>query len=444
MKTEIQVDKSNVCETKKSSTPDIYRKSRFYYILEAAVEYFIAILVGTTYLAKLTTSIGISDGVTGILTSFISLGFGFQIFALFIAHKKPIKKTVTIMHLINQLCFTFLYVVPIFDIPTSAKTAIFIILLLAGEIIQNIIFSPKYTWMMGLVDDDKRGTFTAKKEIVSLLSGMIVSLIMGAVIDGFEAKGKLKVAFILCGATMLALTAIHTALLILTKEKEIEAPEHISVKLQLKEAVSDKNLLKLIPLFVLWNMAIYSTTPFYGTYQLKELGFSMTLIAVLAVVNALSRSVFSIPLGKFADKYSFLNMLNICFGIMIIAYVMNIFAGKAFFIIYGILYAVAMAGINSGSVNLIYDYTPHTRRTAALAIKNTVAGFAGFFSTLAVKPLVDHIQKRGNKFLGFEHIYAQQVLSFIGMILVILIIIYLNVVIRRLEKPFDMLKTDDA
>ena len=53
---------------------DEYRSSRFYYILEAAFEYFVAIMVGTTYLAKLTTSIGISDGVTAVLTSIISLG----------------------------------------------------------------------------------------------------------------------------------------------------------------------------------------------------------------------------------------------------------------------------------------------------------------------------------------------------------------------------------
>ena len=40
---------------------DIYRKSRFFYILEAAFEYFIAILVGGAYIAKVTQELGLSD-----------------------------------------------------------------------------------------------------------------------------------------------------------------------------------------------------------------------------------------------------------------------------------------------------------------------------------------------------------------------------------------------
>ncbi len=421
---------------------DIYAKSRVGYVIEAAVEYFIAILIGTTFLAKLTTSIGIPDGVTGVLTSFVSLGFGFQIFALFIAHKRPIKRIVTVMHLVNQLCFTFLYVVPLFDVSREVKTVIFVALLLVGEILQNIAFSPKYTWMMGLVDEHKRGSFTAKKEIVSLLSGMVVSFVMGSVIDNFEAKGELNTAFVLSAITLFALTAIHTSLLIFIKEKPVKV-ERSSVKLQLKQAVTDKNLLALIPLFVFWNMAVYSTTPFYGTYQIKELGFSMTFIAVLSLMYSVVRSVFSIPLGKFADKYSFVNMLSICFGLQLVAYVMNIFFGPAFYIIYYMLNAIAMAGINSGTVNLIYDYTPYTRRTGALAIKNTIAGFAGFFTTLATAPLVDYIQSSGNSFLFIEHVYAQQVVSFIGVIMVVICLVYLNIVIRRLHKPDELLRTDD-
>ncbi len=405
-----------------------------FYILEAAVEYFISILVGTTYLAKLTTSVGISDGVTGVLTAFVSLGSGFQIFALFIAHRRPIKRFVTVMHLINELCFTFLYVVPLFDISTTAKTVIFVILLLSGNIINNIILSPKFTWMMGLVDDGCRGSFTAKKEIVSLLSGVVVSLVMGNLIDRFESAGKLSTAFILTAIALLALTVIHSALLLSTKEKE-EQVEKAPIVLRLKEAVTDKNLLKLIPLFVLWNMITYATTPFYGTYQLKELGFSMTLVAVLSVVYALVRSVFSVPLGKFADRYSFVNMLNICYSIMIVAYLLNSLGGGKAYTAYYILYAVAMAGINSGTINLIYDYTPPARRTGALAIKNTVAGFVGFFTTLAVKPLVDHIQKSGNSFLFIKDIYAQQVLSFMAMIMTVVLVAYLNLVVRRIERP---------
>ena len=50
---------------------DIYKTSRNLYIVEAALEYFIAIIVGGAFLAKVSTSLGISDSLTGIISSFV-------------------------------------------------------------------------------------------------------------------------------------------------------------------------------------------------------------------------------------------------------------------------------------------------------------------------------------------------------------------------------------
>ena len=58
---------------------DIYQKSRVLYIISAALEYFISILTGTAYLAKIAGSIGISDSMIGVLSSFVALGCAFQI-----------------------------------------------------------------------------------------------------------------------------------------------------------------------------------------------------------------------------------------------------------------------------------------------------------------------------------------------------------------------------
>ena len=70
-----------ICEKK-----DEYKLTRFLYILEAAFEYFIAILVGGAYLATVTSALGVSDSLTGILTAFVSLGQGFQMIAIFLAY----------------------------------------------------------------------------------------------------------------------------------------------------------------------------------------------------------------------------------------------------------------------------------------------------------------------------------------------------------------------
>lgn len=174
---------------------DEYGFSRLLYILEAALEYFITTAVGGVYLAKLTAYIGFSDSLTGILSAFVSLGCGFQIIAIFLAHKKPVKRWVTVLHIVSQSLFVLLYIVPLFGISAAAKAVLFVLLLLSAYIIHNIINAPKTTWYMSLVKDEKRGVFTANKEIVSLLGGVFFSWALGAMMDGFERRENMRDAF---------------------------------------------------------------------------------------------------------------------------------------------------------------------------------------------------------------------------------------------------------
>ncbi len=416
---------------------DIYKTSRFLYILEATFEYFISLLVTGAYLAKVTSAIGMSDTLTGILTSFVSLGFGFQVIAIFLANKRPVKRWVTILHSLNQLFFATIYLVPFIKLTQAQKAVIFIVFLLLGHIINNMVNSPKIDWFMSLVDDKKRGSFTASKEMVSLIGGMVFSFAMGTVIDRFEAVGDLNGAFIVCGISVLVLMLMHSATLIFSKEKVSEEQKKIPIKQLLSELIKDKNLFKVILISVLWNVVNYSATPFYGSYQIKELGFSMTFVSILSALYAIVRSIFSKPMGKFADKYSFAKMLNICFIIMFVGFAVNVFTvpknGKVLYTIYEVLYAIAMAGINSATINLIYDYVDKEKRIGALALNSTFAGFAGFFTTLIVSPLVSYIQNNGNVFLGLN-VYAQQVLSVIAVIGLVGLIVYLNTVVKKIKK----------
>lgn len=415
---------------------DIYKTSRFLYIIEAALEYFISLLVSGAYLAKLTTAIDVSDTITGILSAFVSLGCGFQIVAIFLANKRPVKRWVTILHSLNQLFFALIYLVPFIPLTRIQKTIIFVFFLLLGHIVNNVVNAPKINWYMALVDDRKRGSFTASKEMVSLVGGMIFSFAMGLVIDNFEAAGNINGAFIVCGISVVALMLFHSFVLIFSKEKPCEETEKVSTKKLLGELFKDKKLFKVILIAVLWNVAHYASTSFYYTYQIKELGFTMTFVSVLAAVYAIVRSVFSKPMGRFADKYSFVNMLNICFIIALLGFAVNIFTvpanGKIFFTIYYVLYAISMAGINSATINLIYDYVDKEKRVGALAISSTLSGFAGFFTTLLVSPLVTYIQENGNIFLGIP-LYAQQLVSLITVLLMVVLLLYLNLVVKKIK-----------
>ncbi|MGN1052318.1 MAG: MFS transporter, partial [Candidatus Scatosoma sp.] len=304
---------------------DRYKKSRILYIIEAALEYFISIAVGTVYLAKLATYIGIPDWLTGILTSFVSLGCAFQIFAVFLGRYKPVKTWVTIFHIVSQLLFTGLYFIPAFKTSVTVKTVLFIVTLLCAQIIHNVINSPKTNWFMSLVDDKKRGAFTANKEIVSLVGGMLFSYGLGIVFDYFENTNQNEKGFILCGIGLGVLMALHSLTLIFSLEKPAEKANHTGFKKQFEAIFKNKNIFKIVLVSVLWNVANYATISFSGTYQNNELGFSLKFASAVVIVGSLARVMLSKPLGRYADKHSFSRMLCICFIIEIAAFGCNIF-----------------------------------------------------------------------------------------------------------------------
>lgn len=416
---------------------DIYKFSRLMYIFEAALEYFISIMVGTVYIAKMTAHIGISDSVTGILSSFISLGNGFQIIAIFLANKRPVKRWVTCLHIICHSLFSLVWLIPIFDISLTVKTVLFIFALLSANIIHKVANSPKINWYMSLVDNDKRGRFTANKEIVSLIAGMAVNYLLGIVVDYFETAGDMRTAFIVCGISVFVLTILHSLTMILSKEKPIAKEEkQESTGKSLKELLKNKDVFKIVLVSVLWNIGTHLSSSFMGTYLTKELALSMTFISVVSMIGCFARAVVSRPMGKLADKYSFSNMLILCFALAALSYLINAFAvpnnGKVIYAMYYILNCLAMAGINSSVINLIYDYVEPYQRTSALALKATFSGFAGFFTTLLISPFFAYLQEKGD-FFGLP-LYAQQVLSFFSFLFTLALILYMVFVVRKMTR----------
>lgn len=150
-----------------------YALSRFLYIVEAMLEYFVSIAVGTVYLAKITKYVGIGDNITAILQTFVSLGCSFQLFSAFFGGKGSVKRFVSAGHIVSRLLFTCLYIIPLLGISSGVKTVVLIIALLAAQIIHNLVNAPKINRFMSMVENGERGRFTAVKEIVSLVGGTI-------------------------------------------------------------------------------------------------------------------------------------------------------------------------------------------------------------------------------------------------------------------------------
>lgn len=414
------------------------KRGRLMYNIEAALEHLISILVSGSFLATLTKELGITDSVTGVLSSIISLGCLFQLFSIFIKRKRY-KGFVTIMSVANQLLFMILYVIPLSKSSKDVKILFFVISILSAYLIYYIAHPKKINWFMSNVDDSSRGSFTAKKEIISLIVGIIFSFIMGFVIDHFMDKGENRLAFIIAAIVLFILTVSHTLSVVFTPENttNCENIEKNSIKNTTKDVFSNKKLLHVVILFVLYYIATYSSSPFYGTYQINELGFSLTFVSFLGMLSSISRIIVSTFWGRYADKTSFANMFEKCAIILGLGVFCVVFAsptnGKVMFCLYYIFKGIAMGGINSATINLVFDYVRPNQRSDSLAVCLAASGSAGFLSTIFASQLVKYVQYHGLSFFGIN-IYAQQLVSFISLLFVIIVILYTRYVIKTFDK----------
>lgn len=407
---------------------DDYAMSRVWVIAEAALEYFIALLTSGAYLAKITSALNFSDSLTGILSSFVTLGCIFQLGSgIVFKNASRVKGRVIAFQMVYQLLFVVVYLTPVLNAHGNVRTGVFLIAYVSAYVLINLVRSQKNSWMLSLVDDSKRGVFTAKKEIVSLISGMVFTYIMGSVIDRYEFSGNARGAFIACACVIFCLNALHFVTLILTKEKDAQegnAPGKTgSVVILLK----NRKVMSVILLCVLFYIAHYAAIPFFGAYQIKELGFSMRFISVLSILYSVIRAVCSPFMGKLADKRGFVQMAFVCFIVEAAGFVITTFMtpenGEWMYSLYNITYAVSMAGINSALLNIVFGYAPREMRAQAIALNYALCGVAGFLSTCAASRIVDFIQASGNTIFGL-HMYPQQFMSLVAFVLMLVSIAY--------------------
>lgn len=417
---------------------DEYRKSRMWIIAEAAIEYFVCILISGAYLARITTGLGFSDGLTGILTSFASLGCLFQLSAVFLFRNvRSSKRLVMLFHLLTELMFVLVYLTPVVKLSRGQKTVMFLVAFCAAQVLQNIIRPNKTEWILSLIDDRSRGIFSARNEMVSLLGGMAFTYAMGSVVDGLEAAGNVRQAYIVGAVTLLVLMAMHMFAIFSIREKASSAAVNTGIRESLKHLLGDRNIRRIVMIHVLWRIADSSAAPFYGAYQIRELGFSMTFISLLSILYSIVRVSVSPFIGRYADRTSFVKMSHMCFSIVGLAYLVNCFTvpanGKIVYPLYYCLYAVAMGGINSSISNLIFENVGPDHRRNALALNAALGGLAGFFATCVMSTVVSAIQQNGNRILGIP-LYAAQFVSIVAFVMTAVLVVYMKVCVIDRKK----------
>lgn len=412
-----------------------YKRSRAAYMAQCAFEYFISILVADAFLAKLLSSIGINDSLIGIISSFISMAFIFQLISIFLMMRKiNVKKMIITCDTVSIMFFMLLYLVPFIPVGVGIKTAIVTVGVLAAYFMKYLIYSMCYKWANSYVEPQKRARYSATKEIISLLSGIVFTAAAGYAIDKYESLGNLNGGFLFLAAAILILNICNfVSLMMIGGKSETAEEEPVALADVMKNTVGNRSFRNVIIMTVMWNVAQYFTIGFLGIFKTKDLMISVFAVQVINMIANFARMAVSRPFGKYSDKKSYAKGFNLAMMMAAAAFFINIFTTNAtwyLIIAYTVLYNCSLAGSNQNSFNITYSYVKSEYITQAMAIKNSIGGVCGFLASVLGGKILAVVQANNNMIFGI-HIYGQQLLSAVSCVITLAVVVFIHKVIEK-------------
>lgn len=416
-----------------------YRRSRRAYSAQCMFEFFISLLVSDAYLAKLLEDIGASDALIGILSSFISAAFLFQLAAVFFVQKlRNVKRTAVILHSLSLMLFSLLFLIPMLPVGREVMTVLVVVGLLLAYFCRYVVLTVIFRWANSFVDPAKRGEYSAGKEMLSLFAGTVFTVAVGWVLDRYENAGNLHGGFRFAAVIGLIIAALDFIMLIMIEDRPgQENALRTPVRIVLRGLISNAKLRSVVVLNVLWQVACYLTVGFLGIYKIKELMLTVGTVQLINIAGNLCRFAVSAPLGRFADKRSYARCFELAMTIAAVGFFANLFTSpqtRILIVVFTLLYSASLAGVEQNFYNIVYCCVPEEYFVQATALKNSIGGICGFFASLAGSFILSSVQKNGNRLFGMP-VYGQQVLSFLSLAVIIIAILYNRFVVIRLTAP---------
>lgn len=412
--------------------------------MECAFEYFVALMMTDSFLAMLLRNIGFSENMIVIVSSLISLAFLFQFFAIFAVQKiTNTKRFAIIFHFASQLVFMSLYLIPFLGFAKEAKAVLAIGGILLAYFGNYFVNSVIYRWGNSYVQHDRRGRYCATKEMISLISGMVVTIGIGYVMGIFtnQETQTLRGGGLIFAAISILIFALSDLTCLLLIKNQIRPAEEIKKAVPMKEVwkntMGNRNFTNVVILYVIYTVGMYTTLGALGAYKLDLFKGvdplrALFWVQVINNVGVFSRFAASRPFGKYSDKNSYAKGISLAMLLAAIGYAINVFTAPStwyLIIIFTVLYYIHHAGASANFTNITFSYVDEKYFVEASAIKNSIAGICGFGVSLLASMLVKAME--GGKTLFGTTVYAPQVLSAFSCILFIGGFVFNKLVIEK-------------
>ncbi len=406
-----------------------YKRSRAAYVIQCTAEYFVSILVADAFLAKLLKHIGLSDSTIGVISSLASFAFLCQLLSIPMARRmRHVKRNVILFDSLSVLLFLLTYAIPLIPGIGKAAGVLAFFCISFGFILKYLVLNTYFKWGNSFVDPMKRGRFSANKEMISLLTGIGFTILVGFITDRYEEAGDLQGGFLFVAVIMFVLAVVNLVSLIMIGQNDEAIASHEDHKTSdvMKNTVGIPAFRNVIIMHTMFEVARFFSVGFMGTFKTQELLFTVGTIQIINMCGSLARFLLSRPIGRFSDRTSYARGYILGLALFCAAFAAGMFITgntRWLIVVYTVCAGVAMAGINANSYNMTYSYVKDEYFVQAQAIKSSIGGVAGFLASLLGSKVLSRIQNAGNLVFG-KTVYGQQVLCGISFVLCIAVLIF--------------------
>ena len=416
-----------------------YKRIRKAYVTQCTEEHLLHLLLVDAFLVKLLSHLGLGDAMIGIISSFASFAFIFELLSLFLLRTKiSTKKIVVTADVLSQVLFMLLYFIPFLPLDETVRKLLVMAFIMIAYVGKNAVLSLYFKWANAYVEDNKRAIFSARKEIISLAAGIVFSAVMGYAIDKYESIGNIKGGFLFIAISMLALNIINFITLMMIKDED--AGERSSMRVSMGEVFhhigTNKLFLRYMLISLLMSFAGGLINGFVGVYKVNDLLMSVLLIQIINIAGDFFRMIVSEPIARYSTTRGFAKGIQLAGYLTIIAFALIVFTTRTtwwLIIIYTFVFKAAAAGSSQNSFNISYTLLPTKYMTQAMAVNRTMVGLITFVGALIGGRVVGAVQANGNMVFGI-HIYAQQILALFAIIIyIVYLLLNQNLVIKPLE-----------
>lgn len=379
-----------------------------YVLLQGLAGHVMGVLAGGIFVVKIALSLGASLVVIGWLAALPALAQLSQLPAIYLVEKYRRRKRVAFLSLGGvRVCILGIALVPLLVAPSAPTTALS--LLLALILVQGVFSAAgNSAWnslVRDIVPESRMGTFFAKRQRLSLLLGVPLSLAAALFLERWVQwyPDRELDAYSLLFLVGLVSGLCGLYFLWRTPEPEMLPPEEgVQFVELLQRPFRDENFRRLIQFLGAWNLAIALSAPFFTVYLLQRLGYGMSFVIVLAVLSQLTNAAFAPIWGRLSDSFSNKAVLGVSGPLVLVATTLWLFTAMPekhaltlpLVVVIHVLLGMSMSGVSLATGNIGMKLAPRGRATSYLAATSLVgsiaAGLAPIFGGLIANWFADN------------------------------------------------------